>query len=191
MRPTAQAYYRDVSVLVLHWKNDDKGVDGLKSEPMNLFAGSYNLSTEHFREQFREYSDAMMTVHGGEHTLRIVVYSGHAQYADTTGLEWSEKRANAAGNLVGPMIGWRCTRGTIDTEEGDALYIFGCCSSDHGDGPEMSAAFGMGANGNSEHPLFAHASPHRQPQQLDRSDGSNKRITVCCREEAPQSAQTA
>ncbi|KAE8316946.1 hypothetical protein BDV41DRAFT_573446 [Aspergillus transmontanensis] len=108
--PTAQVYYRDVSVLALHWQNDDMGVNRLESELLNIFAGVYNFRTESYQIP--------------------VLRSG---------------RANAAGCLVGPSIDWGRISGVIDTEEGDAPYIFDCCSAASvamETGPETIAASG-------------------------------------------------
>ncbi|KAK6813451.1 hypothetical protein RU639_011310 [Aspergillus parasiticus] len=151
--PTAQVYYRDVSVLALHWQNDEMGANRLQSELMNIFAGIYNFRTESYQiPVLRSYNSLTSrlipwsTSRGGEHTLRIVVYSGHAQYTNIGGPQWCLAwRANAAGRLVGPSVDWGRISGVIDIEEGDALYIFDCCSAAPvatETGPETIAASG-------------------------------------------------
>lgn len=132
------------------------GVNRLESELMNIFAGVYNFRTESYQipvnNSYISLSSKLIswsTSRGGEHTLRIVVYSGHPQYTDIRGPQWflayaihpspsvnlnlanniNRGRANAAGCLVGPSIDWGRISGVIDTEEGDALCIFDCCSA--------------------------------------------------------------
>ncbi|KAE8337523.1 hypothetical protein BDV24DRAFT_167244 [Aspergillus arachidicola] len=151
--PTTQGYYRDVSVLALHWQNDEMGVARLESELMNIFARIYNFRTEGYQipvnNSYMSLSSKLIswsTSRGGEHTLRIVVYSGHAQYAGTTDTQWYlGGQANAAGRLVGSRIDWRRISGVVDTMAGDVLYIFDCCSAASvamERGPETIAASG-------------------------------------------------
>ncbi|OGM48065.1 hypothetical protein ABOM_002868 [Aspergillus bombycis] len=151
--PTTHGYYRDVSVLALHWQNDEMKVGRLESELMNIFAGVYNFRTESYQIPVTGSYPSLnykllswSTSRGGEHTLRIVLYSGHAGYAGTTDLQWFlAGRANAKGDLVGPRIDWRRISGAVDNIEGDVLYIFDCCSAASvamGTGPETIAASG-------------------------------------------------
>ncbi|KAE8407557.1 hypothetical protein BDV37DRAFT_279728 [Aspergillus pseudonomiae] len=159
--PTAHGYYRDVSVLALRWQNDDMRVGRLESELLNIFAGVYNFRTESYQIPVAEPYPSLnykllswSTSRGGEHTLRIVVYSGHAEFAGTTDFRWFlAGRANANGNLMGPRIDWRRVSGAIDNIKGDILYIFDCCSAASSAierGPETIAASGWGqmATGN-------------------------------------------
>ncbi|PIG80574.1 hypothetical protein AARAC_003263 [Aspergillus arachidicola] len=130
--PTTQGYYRDVSVLALNWQNDEMGVSCLESELMNIFARIYNFRTEGYQipvnNSYMSLSSKLIswsTSRGAEHTLRIVVYSGHAQYAGTTDTQWYlGGQANAAGRLVGSRIDWRRISGVVDTMAGDVLYVF-------------------------------------------------------------------
>ncbi|KAE8362732.1 hypothetical protein BDV27DRAFT_146740 [Aspergillus caelatus] len=151
--PTTQGYYHDVSVLALHWQNDEMGVGRLEAELINIFGRVYNFRTESYlipvNNSYNSLTAKLLSwsnSRGGEHTLRIVVYSGHAQYAGTTDSKWYlAGRAGAAGNLVGARIDWRRISGVIDTMDGDVLYIFDCCSAASvamKSGPETIAASG-------------------------------------------------
>ncbi|KNG89483.1 hypothetical protein ANOM_002283 [Aspergillus nomiae NRRL 13137] len=159
--PTAHGYYRDVSVLAFRWQNDDMRVGRLESELLNIFEGVYNFRTESYEiPVIRSHHSlnykllSWSNSRGGDHTLRIVVYSGHAEFAGTTDFRWFiAGQANANGYLMGPRIDWRGVSGAIDTIEGDILYIFDCCSAASAamePGPETIAASGWGqmATGN-------------------------------------------
>ncbi|GES58189.1 hypothetical protein ABOM_002868 [Aspergillus terreus] len=155
--PTTERY-RDVCVLSLHWENDQMGVAKLNSDLLKVFKNDYNFKTMSFQIPvigsylaLQNKLTKWATDWGKKDLLRILVYSGHAEYSGTAVFKWLiAGRANAQGNLVGPRIDWRRISGILENVDGDLVYMFDCCSAATvamEDGPETIAATGWEQSG--------------------------------------------
>lgn len=93
--PSSAQSYKQVAVLAFHWANDDIGIKDLEKDLLQVFHSVYNFHTESF-----EIPRLNSTLHcsnrlgsfsskwAGEDTLRIYVYSGHAEPADAPSSRW-------------------------------------------------------------------------------------------------------
>ncbi|OJI99193.1 hypothetical protein ASPVEDRAFT_148326 [Aspergillus versicolor CBS 583.65] len=154
--PSSGKPYDRVSVLAFHWANDDMGVDKLETELLGVFRDIYGFETESWtipvvgkpEKQLAKKLVNWTEDHGGERTLRIYIYSGHASSHGTVDHEWYfGGQADSHGNLRGPQVEWLATRTPkiVEEADGDMLYIFDCCSAGSAalrPGPEMLCASG-------------------------------------------------
>ena len=92
--------YQRVSVLALHWANDDLNVEPLERELLDAFRSCYGFETESFVVPLPSGTTtshnalavklvAWSQAHAGPATLRIVVYSGHATSAGASQFKWN------------------------------------------------------------------------------------------------------
>ncbi|KAK2765144.1 hypothetical protein FQN54_008843 [Arachnomyces sp. PD_36] len=147
-----QCQYDKVSVIAFHWENDDMGVDYPETQLLEIFRDTYNYDTEsyvipvansHISLQDKLNNWSLEHSGGSENTLRIYVYSGHAEPGGTGASRWyiTGKRSGETG----PKVDWWSIRAGIETVPGDMCYIFDCCSAGSvamHDGPEAIAAVG-------------------------------------------------
>lgn len=87
--------HSDVVVLAFHWENDEMGVLGLETRLLGVFRQVYNFKVESFTIPLVESQAALLQrllqlfrQHQGDDVLRIVIYSGHANAAGITALNW-------------------------------------------------------------------------------------------------------
>lgn len=87
--------YRKTAVIAFHWENDDIGVEPLERELLDVFKSVYGFETESFtiplvESQFKllEHLVSWSRRSSGEDTLRIYVYSGHAEFVGTVASRW-------------------------------------------------------------------------------------------------------
>ncbi|PKY04395.1 hypothetical protein P168DRAFT_327349 [Aspergillus campestris IBT 28561] len=156
--------YNKVSVLAFHWANDEMQVVTLESQLLEIFTEVYGYETESFTIPVAQSTQCLgdkllewSKLRRGQGTLRIYVYSGHASHAGTVDHQWFlGGRANARGDLVGPRVDWFVVKHLIEYSEGDACYIFDCCSAGSAalyDGPEVLCASGWGQTAGSNLPF--------------------------------------
>lgn len=93
--PSLDPSYDKVSVIAFHWANDTMGVEPLESKLLEVFRDTYNydiesytipLATSHFSLSNAINSWSFRCA--GSNTLRIYVYSGHANSAGTANTSW-------------------------------------------------------------------------------------------------------
>ncbi|CAG8377115.1 unnamed protein product [Penicillium salamii] len=149
--------YRKTTVIGFHWDNDDMGVEPLEKELLEVFRSAYQFDTDSFtiptlpphEAQFRllERLVSWSRQNSGEDTLRILVYSGHANSTGTAARTWNlgGKCDQQTGTLQGPTVDWWAIRGYLEQYAGEICYIFDCCSAGSGalsayDGAEFMAA---------------------------------------------------
>ncbi|KAL3483793.1 hypothetical protein BJX62DRAFT_230743 [Aspergillus germanicus] len=152
-----QQPYDKVSVLALHWFNDDLSLVPLEQELLDVFKNIYGFDVESYtipKVKSMIYLNSKLanwTVeYNDERTLRICVYSGHASPAGPTDENWYfGGRTRSDGSLAGPTLDWNRVRGACEMGEGDILYLFDCCSAGSGafyNGPELMCAAGFEQN---------------------------------------------
>lgn len=94
--PSPDRVYDRVSVLAFRWENDDMRVENLETELLACFKDDYNYEVESYVIPIVYPVQALgnklgnwSISHGGEHNLRIYIYSGHASNAGTTAFYWN------------------------------------------------------------------------------------------------------
>ncbi|KAL2842479.1 hypothetical protein BJX68DRAFT_257766 [Aspergillus pseudodeflectus] len=146
--------YDKVSVLALHWFNDDLNVVPLEQELLDVFKNIYGFNVESYtipKAKPMIYLNSKLanwTVeYNDKRTLRICVYSGHASPAGPTDENWYfGGRTHSDGSLAGPTLDWNRVRRACEMGEGDICYLFGCGSAGSGalyDGPELMCVSGL------------------------------------------------
>ncbi|RDW74547.1 uncharacterized protein DSM5745_07209 [Aspergillus mulundensis] len=151
--PSRTGYYDQVSVIAMHWENDDLGVLPLEKALLDIFKNQYGYDVESFeipedrpQKNLTEKLVSWTSKHEGEQALRIVIYSGHASAAGPTDLHWYfAGQVDNSGNLTGPSLDWNGMKAICEYGTGDLCYIFDCCSAGSGpgalyDGAEMLCA---------------------------------------------------
>ncbi|KAL8711948.1 MAG: hypothetical protein Q9220_003644 [cf. Caloplaca sp. 1 TL-2023] len=133
--PTHSKPYKKVTVLMMHWDNDDMGVNAQERELAHIFTDVYNFTVESYLIPTTGKGGpaiyAAMHVanfvkeHQGPQNLLIIVYSGHARaegrYPSATEWIWYGSQADPSRNLnCAPICGM------VDGAEGDALCLLDC-----------------------------------------------------------------
>ncbi|KAI4169685.1 MAG: hypothetical protein LQ343_005507 [Gyalolechia ehrenbergii] len=134
----AQMKYTKVGVLMMHWDNDDMGVEPLEKDLANLFSKLYNFNVQTFvipscpqmgtlmgitNRRLQQFVD----IYEGPRSLLIYVYSGHAHAGPPPLYDrciWLGTTAVPQSRC--PQLDWASHRVIPDGAVGDTLYILAC-----------------------------------------------------------------
>ncbi|KAJ0414482.1 hypothetical protein BJY00DRAFT_318742 [Aspergillus carlsbadensis] len=156
--PCPQSPYTRVSVLAMHWENDDIGVVPHETELLDVFSKIYGYETESYmiptviaQAAIQAKLSAWTMAKEGDGTLRIIIYSGHASSGEgTADNEWYfGGRADRWGDIAGSRVPRHRARVTAEAGRGDVCYILDCCFAGSAavyNGPEVMCATGWQQN---------------------------------------------
>ncbi|KAL8941025.1 MAG: hypothetical protein Q9211_001991 [Gyalolechia sp. 1 TL-2023] len=131
--------YTTVGVLMMHWDNDDIGVEPLEQDLATVFSELYNFNVETFVIPSHPQTGNVMNImnrrlmdftarYEGPRSLLIYVYSGHADAGPPPLYDqcvWHGTTAIPLSHC--PKLNWAANRVNPDNAEGDTLYILDCC----------------------------------------------------------------
>lgn len=93
--PSHTQPYGQVAVLAFHWATDDMGVQPLESDLLDVFKHTYGFHVEAFAipgaNSFNSLVAKLLEFSSkwaAQDALRIYLYSGHAEAADSTSTRW-------------------------------------------------------------------------------------------------------
>ncbi|KAL8691519.1 MAG: hypothetical protein Q9224_004157 [Gallowayella concinna] len=134
--PSAAPDYDTIAVLMIHWDNDNLGVQPLEHALAEVFKTTYHFNVETYVMQAYAKTSALHRMHSrlinfaakyqGPKSLFIYVYSGHADsgpYPPGDQCLWFGDSADPNS----PRLDWLKCRHVAEGAQADKLFLFDCC----------------------------------------------------------------
>ncbi|KAL2283607.1 hypothetical protein FJTKL_09910 [Diaporthe vaccinii] len=122
--------YKNVQVLLLHWKTDDLFVLPELEDLATCFSGDYGFNTDIFAiPSDNPHLDLMLKVgalikeHESDDTLFVVYYGGHAKIDESRQSTWCATRHSGS-----PSLQWSAIQTLLERSVSDVLILLDCCA---------------------------------------------------------------
>lgn len=122
--------YKNVQVLLLHWKTDDLFVLPELEDLATCFSGDYGFNTDIFAiPSENPHLDLMLRIgalikeHESDDTLFVVYYGGHAKIDESRQSTWCATRHSGS-----PSLQWSAIQTLLERSISDVLILLDCCS---------------------------------------------------------------
>lgn len=122
--------YKNVQVLLLHWKTDDLFVLPELEDLATCFSGDYGFNTDIFAiPSDNPHLDLMLKIgalikeHESDETLFIVYYGGHAKIDESRQSTWCATRHSGS-----PSLQWSAIQTLLERSISDVLILLDCCA---------------------------------------------------------------
>lgn len=122
--------YKNVQVLLLHWKTDDLFVLPELEDLATCFSGDYGFNTDIFAiPSDNPHLDLMLKIgalikeHESDDTLFVVYYGGHAKIDESRQSTWCATRHSGS-----PSLQWSAIQTLLERSISDVLILLDCCA---------------------------------------------------------------
>jgi hypothetical protein len=122
--------YKNVQVLLLHWRTDDLFVLPELEDLATCFGGDYGFNTDIFAiPSENPHLDLMLKIgalikeHESDDTLFVVYYGGHAKIDESRQSTWCATRHSGS-----PSLQWSAIQTLLERSISDVLILLDCCA---------------------------------------------------------------
>lgn len=122
--------YKNVQVLLLHWKTDDLFVLPELEDLEACFREDYGFNTDVFAiPSDNPHLELMMRIgslvkdHESEDTLFVIYYGGHAKIDESRQSTWCATRHSGS-----PSLQWSAIQTLVERSSSDVLILLDCCA---------------------------------------------------------------